>query len=543
MPANRGSTGRAEHGLAAALWAVSGVTLLSRLGGLARDVLLVHLFGATAVGSAFATAFAIPNLFRRLFGEGALAAAFIPAYARARAAGQDEAGRLASLTLLALGAVTGGVTVVLELGLLAALWALPTDPQRDLSLRLIMVMLPFMPLICIAATLAGVLQVHGRFGPASSGPLLLNGLIIIVGAYHLATGRAGDARVAYALGGATVLSGLTQTAYFLWLLRGRLGLTRRVGPAAPAARTMLRRFVPVMVGLGTLQLNALLDQVIAMWPIWVGPTVLGRAYPLDEASAAIIAFTQRLYQFPLGVFGIAVATAVFPLLARHQDEPASFAGVLRRGVRLSLFIGLPASAGLWLVRDDLTAVLFSSRSSGFDAQGLARSAAVLGGYAPAVWAYSLNHVLARAFYARGDTLTPTRVALGAMVLNLALNLVLIWPLREAGMAWATSLAATAQCAVLIGMARRRLGVRALDREGARGVARVVLAVAGMSVAVGLVVWAVPASSWGWRAARLAGGVGAGGLAYLALAWACRLPELGWLLAGKPRAAPAPAETP
>jgi putative peptidoglycan lipid II flippase len=202
--------------------------------------------------------------------------------------------------------------------------------------------------------------------------------------------------------------------------------TRDFAAAAPAGRTVLQRFGPVALGLGTLQLNTFLDTLIAMWPTWVGPTILGAAYPLDEASNVILSLTARLYQFPLGVFGIAIASAAFPLLARHADNPPLFIETLRRGIRLSLFVGLPASAGLVLVRSDITSVLFGHGSKGFSVEGLERSAAVLLGFAPAVWAYSLNHVLTRGFYARGDTRTPMRVSIAVMLLNLGLNVSLIW---------------------------------------------------------------------------------------------------------------------
>lgn len=524
----------AHHGtLAGAIRATGLVTLGSRFGGLLRDVLLGRLFGVSAVGSAFLAAFAIPNMFRRLFGEGALAAAFLPEYtdaARSDAAGGREGDRLASLTIVALGLITGALTVIIELGLLALLLALPRDPQRDLSLRLVMVMLPFMPLICIAAILAAMLQVHGRFGPAATGPLLLNGFIVVAGAYFLVTGDTAGPTVAYALGVATVLSGVSQCLWFARLLRPHFRFTRDAAGARERARRMLRRFVPVMIGLGTLQLAALVDTLIAMWPIWVGPTLAGHAYPLDDGSNAVLTLTQRLYQFPLGVFGIAVATAVFPLLARTKDDPGAFADTLQRGLRLSLFIGLPASAGLALVRTDALAVLYTGGSRGFSAEDLARASAVLLGYAVGVWAYSLNHVFTRAFYARGDTRTPMSVSIGCVGLNLALNLVLIWPLREAGLAWATSIAATVQCGVLGLLAHRRLGVRTLDAPMLVAVARTGATTLAMAAAAAAVLLVAPAATgWPTHALRLGAACLVGAGAYGAIARAIRTPELIWLL--------------
>jgi putative peptidoglycan lipid II flippase len=527
-PAEGAGAGHAA--LAGAVRAVSGVTLISRLAGLAREVLVARVFGATAIGSAFMAGFAIPNMFRRLFGEGALAAAFIPEYTRAHKADPGAADAFASFTAVALLLVTTGVMVVGELGLLAALLMLPHNPDRALSIELIMVMLPFMPLVCAAAILGGMLQVHGRFGPAASGPIILNGFVVATGLYFLARGQQGGAATAYVLGVATVLSGATQCLWFLRLLRPYVRWSRGMAGAEPRARAMMARFVPAAIGMGTLQINALLDTLIAMWPIWVGPALLGFAYPLDEGSNIILASAQRLYQFPLGVFGIAVATAVFPLLSRHADEPGSFLQTLRRGLRLSLFIGLPASVGLIVVRGELTAMLYGFGRAGFAPEDVKRSAAALAGFAPGVWAYSLNHVLTRAFYARGDTRTPMRVALGMVGLNLCLNLALIWPLREAGLAWATSISAAVQCAILATVLARRLGERVLDRETLRSFAGVVLA-AGMMAVIVLGVRAGVSLPRTWAGAAVGVGLtaGAGVVGYLAAARVLRLHEMRWLL--------------
>ena len=283
--------------------------------------------------------------------------------------------------------------------------------------------------------------------------------------------------------------------------------------------------------MGTLQINALLDTLIAMWPIWVAPTILGMTYPLDTGSASILFFSQRLYQFPLGVFGVAVATVVFPMLARRAHDSASFAQTLRRGIRLSLFIAMPAGVGLWLVRRELIAVMFTGGSFGFSADGAARAAAVLGGYSLAVWAYSLNHVLTRAFYAMGDTLTPVRVSVAMVALNVALNLVLIWPLREAGLAWSTAFTAVLQCLILVALSRRLLpGEPLFDTSTRRALARIAgltLAMAGLVLVTRTI--APEGTAWTHSFVSLLLAAGVGTLGYLALARAVRSPELSWLL--------------
>ena len=522
--------------LGSAVRTVSGLTLLSRVAGLVRDLILVRIFGNTAVGSAFAAAFTVPNLFRRLFGEGALSAAFLPEYADALHADDDtpgddrpndEAARFASATLALLTGATAALTVLIELALFAALIAAPGDATRTLSLHLIMVTLPFMPLICVAALLGGMLQTHGRFAPTAAAPVILNVFLIAVGLWHFAAG-AQSTTTAYVLAVAAVAAGVAQVAWSFLALPRDAHFTRAFAGSGVRLRRMLRRFGPVVLGLGTLQLNSLFDMLIAMWPNWVGPTVAGFDYPLAADSNAVLFFSQRLYQFPLGVFGIAVATAVFPLLATTARRPDAFLDTLRRGVRLSLFIGLPASAGLALVHADLVRVLFSGGDSGFDDAGAARAAAVLLGYCAAVWAYSLNHVLTRAFYARGDTRTPTKIAVAAVALNIVLNVVLIWPLAEAGLAWSTAICAIAQCLALSALLRRRLAGPVLDRTAARALARTILSTLGMAAAVAvlLLFWPEP-GSWQARAGRLAASCGLGIASYAALA--ASAPESRWLL--------------
>ncbi len=506
---------------------VSSLTLLSRFFGLGRDLVTARVFGASAIGSAFNAAFAIPNLFRRLLGEGALSAAFLPEYSSAHRADPALASRFASLTLALLLAASGALVLLGELVLLILLLTLPDDPDRVLSLRLLMVTLPYMPLVCAAAVLAGMLQVHHRFAAPAAGPILLNVVVILAGLLYLARPTDDLIVPAFVVSAATLLAGAMQAAWFVFLLRGRVRWSRGFAGARPLARRMIARFLPAVVGAGTLQINALLDTLIAMWPVWVGPTLLTFAYPLDKSSTAVLAYSQRLYQFPLGVFGIAVATAAFPALARHAADSDRFAQTLRHALRLSFFIALPASVGLLLVREPLTFTLFSGGSKGFDADAVARSAAVLAGYAPGVWAFSLNQALTRAFYARGDTRTPMRVSLAAVGLNLVLNVALIWPLSEAGLAWSTSLCALAQTAALLHLARARLSIRVLDPGTLRAGARIL----ALTVVMGVGVWLLPGPGASWRsnAFALALATGVGLAIVVALAAIFRLSELRWLL--------------
>ncbi|MDX2148202.1 MAG: murein biosynthesis integral membrane protein MurJ [Planctomycetota bacterium] len=554
----RSGGGVSGGGLASAIRVVSGMTFLSRVAGLARDVMIARVFGASAVGSAFSAAFTIPNLFRRLFGEGALSAAYIPVYADLLGKNRPASDALTSMVAWTLTLVTGGITLVLQLALVAVLVLTPADADRSLSLKLMMLMLPMMPLVCLTAILSGALQTHGRFGPPAAAPIVLNfAQIFAAGAWLLLDGT-DQSNAAYWLGIGAVAASVLQVLWSLAALRGLVRWTREFEPARGAARILLKRFLPVLLGLGTLQLNTALDTLWTMWPIWVGPTMLGYEYPLDESSNIVLALTSRLYQFPLGVFGLAVATAVFPMLSRdaaNPERPEAFGQTLRRGLRLSFFIAMPAAVGLLLVGPDLTSVLFGSGGDsgggGFDAAALERSSRVLAGFAPGVFAYSLNHVLTRAFYAKGDSTTPMNVSLAMVGLNLTLNLTLMWTMREAGLALATAITAIVQMGVLMRLCGSRLDTRPIDREALRGGLRVLVgslvmagAVAGVQAAcdaglpaIGRAIGVDALSGPGgfvWHLVRLIAAVGAGASAYSGVALLARLPELRWLAARSER---------
>ncbi|MBN8597489.1 MAG: murein biosynthesis integral membrane protein MurJ [Planctomycetes bacterium] len=516
--------------LAAAIRVVASLTLVSRLTGLVRDVLTAGLFGDTGVGSAFNAAFQIPNVFRRLFGEGALSAAFLPEYTTLRQTSKDAADQLASLTLRALTLTTALIVVVAELALLGVLFFGNNNEERVLSIRLMMLMLPMMPMVCTTAILGGVLQSHGKFGPPAAAPVILNIMMIAAAFIPLIWKGIPKETSAYLVGTAAVIASVLQIAWSVAALRGLVRWTRVTTAARDSAKRVLGRFIPVLLGLGTLQLNTMMDTLIAMWPMLVGPTIFGIAVTLDDSSNSILSYTSRLYQFPLGVFGIAVATAVFPLLSRTAGHSVAFVDVLRRGVRLSLFIGVPASIGLVLVRDDLVHTMFWR----FSAEGLERSALVVACFAPAVWAYSLNHVLTRAFYARGDTVTPMRVAVAMVGANFTLNLILIWFLREAGLALSTGICSVAQALIVAWIARTKLEASVFDRATLVGAAKI-LAVA---VLMGLAVWATvhwwPApTNWRMHFTRLAAATLVGGTSYGILAFAVRLEELRWLVRRAP----------
>ena len=516
---------------------VTLLTLTSRVTGLMRDAALSRVFGAGATMDAFWFAFLLPNLFRRLFGEGALSAAFLPVYTQLDRNDPVVAKRLATLTIAALVILLGGITIVGEI-ILAILAA--TQVEGRLALHLMIVMLPYMPMVCAVAILGAMLQVHHRFGPSAAAPIILNLCIVaaaagFVGLLGTADGDgAGSVKHITIVAAAVVIAGLLQVIYALWSLRGSrwwrpTELRAHRDQLAEPMRRIIRTAMPMIIGMGVLQLNTFLDSLIASYPTIIGPRIFGIHYPLDEGAMASLSFAQRLYEFPLGVFGIAVATAIFPALSRAHDDREAFASTLRRGLRLVMFRGLPASAGLILVAAPLTAVVYQGRN--FSSADTARVAFILIGYAPAIWAYSMMHVLARAFYARGDSRTPMKVALAMVALNLVLNITLIWtPLKEAGLAWSTAFCAIVQIVILLALVRREVD-HVMNAEVWGGWLKTAMGTVVMSlVVVALALWLNGQSvSWKHSLVNLIVLVGAGSAVFAFVSWLLRMPELRWAL--------------
>jgi len=514
---------------------VTLLTAASRFGGLAREACFSRLIGLTEVASAFGFAFQIPNLFRRLFGEGALSAALVPEQSRLEHRRPDAARRLASSVLSWLALLLGAIVVVAEIALA---W-LP-ESMASPGLQLLAITLPYMPLVCITAIAGAVLQVRGRFGPAAAAPILLNASL--VAAVAIAWWRGGRTPVDEdgigIVAWGVVVAGVLQAAWTLVELHRTRpaptgadpGRTRR--RVRLAQRRVLRQSIPMMLGLGVLQLNTFLDGLVASWPTVVGPTILGRAYPLDVDAMATLTYAARLYEFPLGVFGIAIATAIFPQLAREVGDRERFAATIRRGLRLGLFVGIPASVGVMLVRTPLVTVVL--QGGAFDGGDSARVAVVLFAYATAIWSYSTTHLLVRAFYARREPMTAVRVAVAMVALNLTLNLGFVFgtPLGVAGLAWSTAICSVIQTAALARLLAARTGT--LFDAAVRGsIARTLGSTAAMAIVVWTMLAFVPferlAGAWTSALVALVVTAGAGAAVHGAIARAWRMPELGWAL--------------
>ncbi len=456
---------------------ISALTLVSRILGMARESVVATYFGAGAVSSAFAVAFKIPNLFRKLLGEGALSAAFIPLYAQAIKSGdKEEANRFASASVNFLALVLIGLTILGE----AALWGttrlVHLREQDLLIVRLTMIMLPYVLLICGTAFLGGILQVHRRFALPAFAPVLLNVIhiaVIVIGARLLMLTQSEDAenvirqtRLAYWLAGFVLVAGVMQITMLMPSLRA-VGF-RFVGIGkfwTPGVARMLKLSVPVAMGAGVLQLSVVLDTGITV--LLTGGDnpqqklhLLGHAmaYPLALGAVARLNWAQFLYQFPLGVFAIALATAIFPGLsadALDQDRER-FRRVLRQGILISLLEGLPASVGLILVRYPAIRLLFQHGSfTATDTEWVARSVLF---YSAAIWAFSLQQILNRAYYALHDTMTPFVLSIVTLAVNTVVEVPLCFTrLGEAGIAAGTLVSFAIQAVVMLWMLDRKAG--------------------------------------------------------------------------------------
>ncbi len=464
-PAARGSSRRLISG---ARTTALGI-LAGRVLGLLRDMATAALLGLAGGGvmDAFALAWRLPNLARRLFGEGALSASFLPVLCAQLETDRQRAWQLASVVLTVLAVLLAGLVLVGEALLGLAWWVWGGTHEVDLLVSLSALMLPYMLFVCVAAQLTATLHALGRFGIPALAPVLLN-VVWLLAAVLIAPWFVADrAARAHVLAMAIVAAGVLQVAVQLPALHGEgFRYHYHWRASREAVGRIGRAMLPMMAGLAATQVNTLADSLIA-WGLAATPTGAQRiawlpgepAYPLRQGAAAAVYFGERFYQFPLGVVGIAVAAAVFPLLSRHaaRGDRRRLADDLSLGLRLVVSLAVPAGVGLMILARPLVHLLLEHGQ--FSATETDRAARMIACYAAGVAAYCALPVLVRGFYAMGRHATPARVA-GAMVgLNLSLNLALVWtPLGEAGLGVATALCAFVHVLVLLAVFGRR-GVR------------------------------------------------------------------------------------
>ncbi len=503
---------------------VGGLTMISRVLGFARDILIAATLGAGLVADAFFVAFKLPNFFRRLFAEGAFNAAFVPIFSELlEREGREQARAFAEQALSVL-----LLTLMLFVSLLQAAmpWAMlgfapgfAADPAKfDLAVHFTRLTFPYLLFISLVSLMGGVLNSLHRFAAVAATPILLNlsliGALLVLSNYTESSG--------HALAWGVSLAGILQ---FLWLVaacrRAGVGLRLPRPRLTPRLRELLRRMLPAVLGAGVVQVNLVVDVILASF--------------LPQGSVSYLFYADRLNQLPIGVVGVAVGTALLPHLSRELAAGRESAAEQsqNRAAEIALLLTLPAAVALIAIAGPLIAVLFERGAFG-PAETRATALALIA-YAVGLPAYVLVKVLTPGFFARKDTVTPMRIAVLAMIVNLVLNLVLMGPLKHAGLALATALSAWLNIALLAYFLRAR-GHLHFDARLRRRLPRMVLASALMGLALWLAAWAL--------AAPLAGGLGLkaaalsllvmGGLALYALLaqglGAARLGELKAMLA-------------
>lgn len=444
---------------------VSLMTLLSRVLGMVRDMAMAGQFGLGPIMDAFTVAFRIPNLSRKLFGEGALATAFIPVFVRdLQKSDRTDAWRLATAVFTLLTLFLSIIVGIAEIGIW--LWFFRGNPTPENRLLLILAgaMLPYLILICLACQMSAVLNALGHFAWPAIVPVVLN-VIWLFGVFCLCPWFESLETQALVEALCIVAAGFVQVTVQWPTLRSfGFRLLGDWSPVKTQIREILQTMLPVIVGLSITQINTFSDSLIA-WcfaqprenPDALLPFFGGISYPMTSGAVSALYFGERMYQFPLGIFGVALGTVLFPLLSRHavRGDLPRLRSDLELGMRLVVTIGLPAGLGLMILAEPIARALFERGE--FHATDTLRTAIVIAAYGSGVWAYCAIQILQRGFYALLDRRTPLRIGLWTVGLNFLLNLILIWPFGEAGLAVSTSFCAMLQTGVLIWMLQSRIG--------------------------------------------------------------------------------------
>lgn len=516
-----------KHRVIRSAFKVGSFTLLSRLLGLVRDTLTASAFGTSVAMSDFVVAFRLPNLFRALFGEGALSSAFVPVFMATRGKdGESEAWLVARKTVTFVAAFLLLLVVAGVLAITVLMHAAPDLAARAPHLLpLARIMLPYILFICLAGLFMAMLNACHQFSLPALTPSLLNITWILFVLYVCPRLGATQGERIYGLAWAVFLAGLIQLGVQVPALvrRGfRPGLTWDAGDER--VRRVFRLMGPTALGQSVTQVNVMVNTLLARW-----------AAPWAPAS---LFYAERLLYFPQGLLATALSTVLLPVFSGHaaRGDHAEMKRTLSHSLRTLLFVMIPASVGLFVLAEPITQMLFGWGA--FDREAVAHTSIALRFYAPGLMVFCLAKVFVPAFYALQDTRTPFRIGLGAVTLNFVLNVifVLTWPLdyKHAGLAFATVLSEAFNGITLAFLLHRRLGspgwAQVLVTAG-RG-----LVTAGvMAGAIALVLHRIEAAlaGAGWTAklvqvGSVLGAILVGIVVYFATAALLRAPELGFV---------------
>jgi putative peptidoglycan lipid II flippase len=490
-------------------------TFLSRILGLVRLQVIAYVFGYSAITDAFWIGFTLPNLLRTLLAEGALSTAFIPVFSEWLAKrGEKEAKRLANNVLNTLMLL---LVVVVGLGVFFAPWYVPylafgfrkVPSQLNLAIKLTQVMFPFLFFISLAALAMALLNCKGHFATPAFAPLLFS-VAVILSALFL-TPQFGI----YSLAIGVVVGGGMQLLFQIpSLLQRGFGYCPVLSFKDPGIRKIGKLIVPATVGGITLQVNVLINRVFAS--------------TLVPGSISALLYGMRLIQFPLGLFAIALSTAIFPALSSlaAKERVGELREMASLGVRMVLLVLIPSSVGLIIIRGPLISLLF--QHGAFLVEDTVMTAQALVYYSLGLFAMGEVMVLTRAFYSLQDIFTPVKVSILILILNVLLNFLLISPLKHSGLALATSLSMFVNGAILLVLLRRKLN-RIEGRKILNSFLKISLVTGVMGAGVFLIIEAIPAmtriSLLKAQIAQVCSGIGVGMLIFFGLAYCLKLDEL------------------
>lgn len=412
--------------------------MISRILGFIRDMLFARIFGIDSGTDAFFVAFKIPNFLRRLFAEGAFSQAFVPVLSDYKEQGSQHALKLfidrtaGTLALILLLVTIVGVIAAPVLITLFAPGFIGEGKQFDLAVQMLRITFPYLFFISLVAFAGGILNSHGKFAIPAFTPVFLN-LCMIAAAIWLSP-LMPDPIVALAWG--VFAAGIVQLLFQIPALH-QLGLlpNLKFGFKDPGVKRILKLMLPAIFGVSVTQINLLLDTLIASF--------------LVAGSVSWLYYSDRLVEFPLGIFGIALATVILPSLSRNHaaDDPIAFSKSLDWALRLVLLIGIPASVGLLILAEPMLSTLFQYEEFGIEDVQLAGKS--LMAYSIGLLGFILVKVLVPGFTSRKDMKTPVRFGIYAMLANMGLNIALVFPLAHAGLALATSLGAFFNASLLL----------------------------------------------------------------------------------------------
>jgi len=449
---------------------IASLTAVSRVFGLIRTILYFYFFGASGLLDAWFIAFKIPNLSRRLFGEGAASASFIPVYSQQLHEDPQKASRLADTVVTVIFILLAALVLLGWAGIWIYLKLFVANSETRLILSLTSVMLPYMLMVCLVAILAGILNVHKHFASPAAAPIVLN--IFIIGSLCLSGWVFGmePGRLVFVVAVAVLVAGLVQITIQIPPLRaGGISIRPAWEIHTDAFKKIMMMMGPMILGLTVTQINTLVDDLIAWWFsgsaekgdifLFMGNQI---TYPLRRGCVSHLNGAQRLYQLPLGVLGISLATAIFPVMSADAARKNfnALRKTISKGIQAAVFIAIPATAGLFLVARPLVSAMFEHGK--FTAGDTEATVLALLFYALGLSGFFIQQIVTRAFYSMHDSKAPMRSAMIAVLVNVILNLTLIWFMGTAGLALSTAICSYLQVFILIFMLRERLGTHILD---------------------------------------------------------------------------------